>query len=158
MKPMTPQPLEWIDTAPVRASRSRRIGVPADAVWAAIADHGSWTAWFPNISQVEPGDPATGVGGTRRVHVGSAVTVDEEFLAWEPGVRFSFTLTASSRGGLRSMNEDIRITRDGPSACTVTYTMGLDPLGGRFLNPILAPVLRKAIGDGLAGLAGHVRG
>lgn len=158
MKPMTPRPLEWIDVAPVRASRSRKIGAPADAVWAAVADHEGWATWFPNITKVERGDPATGVGGTRVVHVGSAVHVAEEFLAWEPGTRFSFTVVGSSRPGLRSMNEDVRITPDGPDACTVTYTMGLDLPGARVLRPVLAPVLRKVIGDGLAGLAVHVGG
>lgn len=158
MKPLTPRPLEWIDVAPVRASRSRRIGVPADAVWTAIADHEGWSTWFPNITLVEPGDPAHGIGGTRRVHLGKAASVDEEFLAWDPGSRFSFTVTASSRPGIRSMNEDVRITPDGPGACTVTYTMGLDVPGARVVRPVLAPVLRKALGDALAGLAVHVGG
>jgi uncharacterized protein YndB with AHSA1/START domain len=158
MKPMTPRPLEWIDIAPVRASRSRRIAVPADTVWAAIADHEGWTAWFPNLTRVEPGEQDHGVGGTRTVHVGNALSAHEEFVAWEPGSRFSFTLVAASQPGLRSMNEDVRITPDGPTACTVTYTMGIDLPGARALRPVLAPVLRKVIGDGLAGLAMHVGG
>lgn len=158
MKPMTPRPLEWIDVAPVRASRSRRIGVPADVAWAAIADHAGWATWFPNITSVEPGEQAEGVGGTRVVQVGNAVRVSEEFVAWDAGSRFSFTLTGSSRPGLRSMNEDVRVTPDGPTACTVTYTMGIDLPGARFLRPVLAPVARKVIGDGLAGLAMHVGG
>jgi hypothetical protein len=36
--------------------------------------------------------------------------------------------------------------------------MAVEPVGARLLRPILEPVLRKAIGDGLAGLAAHVRG
>jgi uncharacterized protein YndB with AHSA1/START domain len=157
MTPMTPRPLEWIDTAPVRASRSRRIGQPPATVWAAIADHEAWPQWFPRLVGVEPGPVSEGVGGTRRVDVGLAA-VDEEFLAWEPESRFAFTVTGSTRPGLRSMNEDIRLTRDGTSACTVTYTMGLEPAGGRLLRPVLQPVLRKTISDALAGLAAHVRG
>lgn len=158
MKPMTPRPLEWIDTAPVRGSRSRRIHAPAETVWAAIADHEGWARWFPNITRVEPGDQAEGVGGTRVVHIGDALAAAEEFVAWEPGRRFSFTLVGASRGPLRSMNEDVRVTPDGPSACTVSYTMGIDLPGARILAPLLAPVLRKVIGGGLAGLAGHVEG
>lgn len=158
MKPMTPRPLEWIDIAPVRASRSRRIAAPPDAVWAAIADHAGWASWFPNITRVEPGERAEGVGGTRVVHIGTALEAHEEFVAWDPGSRFAFTLVGASRPGLRSMNEDVRVTPDGPAACTVTYTMGLDLPGARFLRPVLAPVMRKVIGDGLAGLAAHVGG
>lgn len=158
MRPMTPRPLEWIDVAPVRASRNRRMGVPAATAWAAIADHEGWATWFPNISRVEPGTPAEGVGGSRVVHIGNAVKAREEFLAWDPGSRFSFTLVSASPGGLRSMNEDIRVTPDGPDACTVTYTMGLDVRGARLLRPVLCRVLGKAISDGLAGMAAHVGG
>lgn len=157
MHEMTPQPLEWIDKAPVRASRSRRIAQPPAIVWAAIADHAGWPAWFRGIRKITPGPVADAVGGTRRVDLGVALA-DEEFLAWEPERRFAFTVTASNRPGLRSMNEDIRLTPDGPSACTVTYTMGAEPPAAGLLRPVLEPVLRKALTDALAGLALHVRG
>lgn len=157
MAEMTPRPLDWIDEAPVRASRSRRIAQPPGTVWAAIADHTGWPAWFSTIRSVTPGPVAEGVGGTRSVDAGLMV-VEEEFLAWEPEHRFAFTVTASTRPGLRSMVEDLRLTPDGPSACTVTYTIGLEPVGGRLLRPVLEPALRKTISDALAGLAQHVRG
>jgi len=154
---LTPRPLEWIDHAPVRASRSRRIGQPPAVVWPAIADHRGWADWFPRMVSAEPGPTGEGVGGTRRVDVGAA-QVEEEFLAWEPERRFAFTVTSSTRPGLVSMNEDIRLTPDGDAACTVTYTMALEPKGARLLRPVLEPVLRKTIADALAGLAVHVRG
>lgn len=157
MTPITPRPLEWIDNAPVRGSRSRRIAQPTPVVWAAIADHAGWTDWFPRLVAVTPGAVADAVGGTRTVDLGAAA-VEEEFLAWEPERRFAFTVTGSTRPGLRSMVEDIRLTPDGDRACTVTYTMGVDPVGGKLLRPVAAPLLRKVIADGLAGLAGHVRG
>ena len=157
MTPMTPRPLEWIDTAPVRASRSRRIAQPPSVVWAAIADHAGWTAWFPRLVAVTPGAVADAVGGTRTVDLGAA-SVEEEFLAWEPERHFAFTVTSSTKPGLRSMVEDIRLTQDGDTACTVTYTMGLEPVGGKLLRPVLQPLFRKVIADGLAGLAQHVRG
>jgi hypothetical protein len=106
---------------------------------------------------VTPGAIADAVGGTRTVDLGAAA-VEEEFLAWEPERRFAFTVTGSTRPGLRSMVEDIRLTPDGGRACTVTYTMGVDPVGGKLLRPVAAPLLRKVIADGLAGLAVHVRG
>lgn len=157
MQPLTPQPLEWIDHAPVRASRSRRIGQPPSVVWEAIADHAGWPQWFPRLVGVEPGPTADAVGGTRRVDLG-LVRVEEEFLAWEPERRFAFTVTGSTRPGLVSMNEDVRLTPDGDGACTVTYTMALEPKGARYVRPVLEPVLRRILRDALAGLATHVRG
>lgn len=155
--PMTPRTLDWLDSAPVRVSRSRRIAQPSAVVWAAIADHASWTQWFPRLVSVTPGPVADAVGGTRTVDLGAAA-VEEEFLAWEPEQHFAFTVTSSTKPGLRSMVEDIRLTRDGDTACTVTYTMGIEPVGGTLLRPVVAPFFRKAITDGLAGLAVHVRG
>lgn len=151
MQPLTPRSLEWTDTAPVRAVGTRRIAASADAIWAVIADHERWGEWFTPIDEVTPGDPSTGVGGTRTVRVGP-IEVEEEFLAWEPGRRFAFTVTHSTRPGIRSMNEDIRLVPDGPDATTVTYTMALDPLGGRFVRPVLAPLLRRNLKAALAGL------
>lgn len=155
MPALTPRPLDWIDRAPVRATRSRRIAAPPAEVWAAIADHQAWVQWFGAITAVIPGEVAEGVGGTRRVQVGK-VEVDEEFLAWEAERRFAFTVTESSAPGLRSMNEDVRLTPDGDDATTVTYTMALEPIGARFVRPVLEPALRKAIDGGLAGLAEYV--
>lgn len=157
MTTITPRPLEWLDDAPVRASRSRRIAQPTSVVWSAVADHAGWTEWFPRLVAVTPGEVADAVGGTRTVDLGVAAA-EEEFIAWEPERRFAFTVVSSNRPGLRSMVEDIRLTPDGDTACTVTYTMGLEPLGAKLLRPVLQPVLRKAIADGLAGLAQHVRG
>jgi uncharacterized protein YndB with AHSA1/START domain len=155
---LTPRPLEWLDHAPVRASRSRRIGQPPSVVWPAIADHAGWPRWFPRLVAVEPGPVAEGVGGTRRVDIGLA-QVDEEFLAWEPERRFAFTVTGSTRPGVVSMVEEVRLTPDGEAACTVTYTMGLEPKGGaKVLRPVLEPLLRRNLRDALAGLAVHVHG
>lgn len=157
MKTLTPKTLDWIDQAPVSITRTRRIAAPQDEVWAAIADHAGWTSWFPRLVAVTPGPTADAVGGTRTVDLGAAA-VDEEFLAWETERHFAFTVTASTKPGLRSMVEDIRLTRDGDTATTVTYTMGIDPVGGKLLRPVAAPLLRKVIADGLAGLARHVQG
>lgn len=163
MAALTPQPLEWIDHAPVRATRTRRIEAPPTTVWAAIADHEGWAEWFGPITRVVPGATSEGVGGTRTVVVGK-VEVDEEFIAWEPAetaessARFAFTVVASSGPGLRSMNEDVRLTPAGENATTVSYTMALDPKGARLVRPVLEPVLRKALDKALAGLAAHVEG
>lgn len=157
MKPITPRPLDWIDQAPVAVTATRRIATTPDRIWAAIADHEGWPAWFGAITEVEVLGRGEGVGGGRRVHIGR-VTVDEEFLAWEPGARFAFTLTHSSAPGIRSMVEDIHLIEAGDTATTVSYTQALDPLGARVTAPILRRLLPKQLDKGLAGLASHVGG
>ena len=157
MRSMTPVTLDWMDTAPVRASRSRRIAQPPSVVWAAIADHATWPTWFTQMKSCTPGPVADAVGGTRTVDIGAAA-VEERFLAWEPEQRFAFTLTGSTRPGIRSMAEDIRLTPDGEHACTVTYSMAMDVPGAKLLRAVVEPGMRKVIDGGLAGLATHVGG
>ena len=155
MKALTPRSLEWIDHAPVRITRARRIPEPPQRVWEAIADHERWPEWFPSVTRVEALDPAEGVGGRRRVHIGS-VTVEEEFLVWEPGARFAFVVTHSSKPGIRSMVEDVRLVPDGPSATTVTYTQAIEPVGARLVAPVVRKLAGRALDGALAGLTTHL--
>ena len=157
MKPITARPLEWIDQAPVKVTRTRRIAVPRDRVWEAVADHARWPEWFDALTLVEPLEPPEGVGGRRRVHIRS-IAVEEEFLAWEPGARFAFTVTHSTKPGIRSMVEDVRLVPDGDSATTVSYTQAIEPVGGRLTGPLVRRVAARNLDSGLAGLAAHVGG
>jgi uncharacterized protein YndB with AHSA1/START domain len=154
MKPITPQTLDWIDRAPVRITRTRRIDAPEDVVWAAIADHAGWAQWFGPITEVEPLEPPSGVGGHRRVHIRS-VKVEEEFLAWDEGSRFAFCVTHSSMPGIVSMVEDIQLTGEG-DATTVSYTQAIQPKAPRVLGPVLRRAIPKQLDAGLDGLAKHV--
>lgn len=156
MRTLIRQPLSWNETAPLLVTVSRRIPATPDEVWAVLEDHASWPTWFTSLKSVEPGPTAAGVGGTRRVTLGPVV-VDEEFLAWEPGRRFAFGLTHSSRPGLRTMNEDIVLEPNGDDATVVTYTQAIDPVGGRITAAVLRPGMRRALEAGLAGLEDRLR-
>lgn len=156
MKPITPQPLSWIDEAPLTVRATRRIHAPVEAVWARIADHESWPEWFDSLGAVEPGDPPTGVGGHRTVSVGP-VRIGEEFLAWEENRRFAFCVTHMKPRTAWSLVEDVQLEPIGDDATTITYTQGWDPLGGRpvmaLMRRTLPGQLEKALGE-LARLVG----
>lgn len=157
MKPTMPRALDWMEQAPVCVTRTRRIAADPDRVWAAIADHEGWSDWFGPITKVERIGSGEGVGGGRRVHIKS-LSVEEEFLAWEPGARFAFTVVRANRSGIRSMVEDVRLSPEGDTATTVSYTQAIDPIGAVVTAPILRRVIPKTIDNGLAGLATHLGG
>lgn len=153
MTPITPRPLEWVDHAPVLATATRAIPASPDAVWAVLADHERWPEWFSGLKAVETtANGGQGVGGGRRVHLGP-IAVDEEFLAWEPGRRFAFTVTHSSGKGVKSLVEDIRITPSGDDGCSITYTMALDVAAARVVGPVLRRALTKNLTKALGALA-----
>lgn len=151
MRPTTPRTLDWIDHAPVSVTRTRVVAASPDAVWDVIADHTAWPDWFAGLRRVDVGSTSTGVGGTRTVHL-TGLSVSEEFLAWDPGAHFAFTVTGTSRTVVRSMIENVELSRSG-AATAVSYTMALDPIGGRLTAVALRPVVGVVLQRGLAGLA-----
>jgi hypothetical protein len=88
---------------------------------------------------------ASGVGARRRVTIPGA-TVDEEFIVWEPGARWSFTgLTARPRF-TRSLVEDCRLAPSGSGGTAISYSMYLDP------PPLLRPLTKLLAGGIRANL------
>ena len=158
MATLQTQPPAWIHSAPVQVSATREIAATADEVFAALADHETWPEWFRSIQKVERfGDLTEGLGSHRRVFINKRVVIDEEFIVWEPGKEWGFTIVSSTVGGLKSMNELVTIQEIGPDRVRVTYKMGIAP------KPVLAPLLRiakrglvKNLENALEGLGPHI--
>jgi hypothetical protein len=138
MAEIQPQSLDWITRAPLALEGRATSWASPDAVFAVLADHERWPEWFPNVRSVEVTGAASGVGATRRVRVPGA-SVDEEFIAWEPGVRWSFTGTAAKPRFVTSLVEDCRLEAV-VGGTAISYTMYLEPA------PLFRPLLKVAAG------------
>lgn len=137
MAALTPRPPEWTPTAPVKVSVAREMQASPEAVFDALAEHETWPEWFRALSKVERiGDQHDGVGSKRRVEIQGRITADEEFIVWEPGRAWGFTVLETSRKLLRSLNELVTIQETGPDRVRVTYLMAIDP------TPLVGVVLR----------------
>ena len=89
---LRPEDLSFPDRAVVRLSFSRVVPATPERVFDVLADHEAWTRWFVDFRRASVMDGVReGVGMRRRVWVGPMV-LDERFLAWERGRRFSFTM------------------------------------------------------------------
>lgn len=140
MAALTPRTIDWIGSAPITiTARAESTASPQD-VFAVLADHERWPEWFPAVKTVTVIGAASGVGARRRVSV-PALTVDEEFIAWEPGVRWTFTGLAATPGILRSLVEDCRLEPLPSGGTSISYTMYLDP--PKALVPILKLAARQ---------------
>ncbi|MEQ8841592.1 MAG: SRPBCC family protein [Acidimicrobiales bacterium] len=127
MPKLSPQPPEWIHSAPFQTSASRVLPARPDRVFEALADHESWPEWFDAISEVERyGETPEGVGSNRRVFLNKRVSIDEEFNVWEPGERWGFVVLRTTLPGLDSMSELVTIEDLGDGSSSVTYKMGID--------------------------------
>lgn len=145
MRTLTPRDIAWIERAPISIEGRTTTTASPERVFAVLADHERWPEWFPNVRSVEVIGPAEGVGARRRVRVPGAV-VEEEFIVWEPGERWSFTGTAAKPGFVQSLVEDCRLEPTATGGTTISYTMHLDPARGYgLLLKVAAGGIRKSI-------------
>jgi uncharacterized protein YndB with AHSA1/START domain len=134
--------IEWIEVAPIRIEAKAESTAPPADVFAVLADHERWPEWFPRVREVTVLGAATGVGARRRVAI-PGTTVDEEFIVWEPGIRWSFTAIAARPKFARSLVEDCILAELESGGTAISYSMYLDPPAP------LGPFVR--------GLAGRIR-
>jgi hypothetical protein len=138
MTTLAMQTLDWIDHAPLRVEARAESTAAPDKVFAVLADHARWPEWFPMVRKVEVIGPAEGVGARRRVVV-PGMTFDEEFIAWDPGARWTFSVYDARPRFTRSLVEDCILTPLPNGGTSISYTMYMDPVGpmGLFVKLII---------------------
>ena len=100
---------------------------------------------------------AEGVG-TRRLATLPGGKVEEIIIAWEPGQRFAFAVTAVSPEIVRALLEDCRI-EPAHSGSRVTYTMYLEPVSVfRPLMGLMKGPIGKQLDKGMRALAACAEG
>jgi len=145
--------LAEIETAPFRVHETARFEASPDALFARMVDPRSWLEWFPLMYRAEWITPKTsGVGAEREVALRVFGKYRERMLAWEPGERFAFTMTASTSPLVKRMAEDWRMSREG-NGVRLDWTVGGYPTTvGRMGAPALRAVLSRLFAGGRAKL------
>lgn len=152
MRTMEPMSLREIEAAPFVVKKTARFAATADALWAQLAEPAAWTQWFPTMYSSAWTAGSGGVGAEREVALRVFGKYREKMLAWEPGERFAFTMTASTSPLVRRMGEDWRITRDG-NGVRLDWTVGGVPTTlGKVGAPALRVVLSRLFDGGGAKL------
>lgn len=161
MHDLPPQTLDFFETAPLRVSESATIAAPPPRVFAALADTASWTKWFPLMHAAKwVSRDIEQVGAEREVRLYGLGNYVERFIAWEPGARFSFTMTSSSSPLAQALAEDFKMSpvRDG-AATRIDWTLAAEPtLVGKALRFGLELTMRRVFLRSGKRLEAYVRG
>jgi len=148
---LRPETLDFFARAPLTLRDRVVIGKSPEEVFAALADATTWTKWFPLMTRCEwVSKETSGVGAERDVSLTLLGTYREKFIAWEPGERFSFTMTESSSPLAHAIAEDMILSPvEGGSATAIDWTMAAAPtLLGRVGRPILMATMRRVFREG----------
>jgi hypothetical protein len=142
MRTMDPMTLADFATAPFRVEQSIVLPGTPDQLFTELAEPGRWIGWFPLMHRAEWTSPATAqVGAERVVALRVFGRFHERMIAWEPGKRFAFTMTASTSPLASRMAEDWRLVRDtGGTRLEWTVAATTTTLG-RAGSPVLRRVL-----------------
>jgi len=154
MAAIAKQTLAWAETAPVQNEGTARCSASPEAVWAVLEDQERWPEWFTTLKSVTVTSPTMGVGGTRTVSL-PGMTVDEEFIAWEPGRLFAFTGVASKPGMFKELVEQCVIEPLDDGGCQVTWKQSLTPGNRAYAATLRAGrrTLLKSLTAGMTNLA-----
>lgn len=155
--PLRDATLDLARTAPSSYSNSAVVGADPHTVFEIFADITSWPDWFRGFHRgIWTSQLPWGFGSTRDVTVG-VLRVSEVMVAWEPGERFAYAMTAINLPLVDAMLADWRLT--GRPDGTTLVQFDIHYRIRRALSPI-HPLIRKAFEstprNGIADLPAYV--
>lgn len=158
MGAVAPKDLDWIERAPFSFSGTATTTASPETVFAVLADHERWPEWFPVIRKTVVIGPAREGVGMRRVTTLPGGKLEELFIAWDPGERLAFTITAVSPGITHALVDDCRIEPVG-SGTHITYSTYLDPLAPLLpIMRLMKGLLDNQLDKGMRALAERAEG
>jgi uncharacterized protein YndB with AHSA1/START domain len=158
MGTVAPKELDWIERAPFSFSGSATTTASPEAVFAILADHERWPEWFPLLKKTVVVGPIREGVGVRRVTTLPGAKLDELFIAWDPGKRLAFTMTAVSPGITHAFVDDCRIEPAG-SGSHITSTSDLAPVAPVVpIMMLMKGLLGKQLDKGMRALASRAEG
>ncbi|MEZ4314907.1 MAG: SRPBCC family protein [Polyangiaceae bacterium] len=149
----TPTELDFTTSSPHHLSFDALIEAPPERVFDIFANGEGQETWFQDFKAVRwNGSSPRGVGTTREIEL-KLLTVKERFVAWERGVRISFSIDAITLPLVRRMMEDLQFEAVGEKGTRLVWTVHYDlTLGMRPLHPAAKMIFGKMFRTSLAGL------
>jgi uncharacterized protein YndB with AHSA1/START domain len=154
MTAIEPRTLAWAPSAPVQNKGRARSSASPEAVFAVLADQAAWPTWFPTIKKVTVDPGAIGVGSHRTVKL-PGLTVNEEFLAYDPGRLFAFTGIGVKPRAFSALVEQCVLEPTADGGTDVTWVQSLTPGNAvfGFIMKLARPMIVRSLDKAMTNLA-----
>ena len=148
----------------VLIQREVDVPVPAATLWSFVTDWPRQGEWVPltRVERVDPGDPATDVGGRIRAWSGIGPVGFWDYMtitAWETAEDGSGRCEVLHTGAVVKGEGEFVVVATGPATSTFVWKeMAVLPLGrlGALGWRLVGPVVERLLDRGLAGMRDRV--
>lgn len=152
MRTLEPIDLDFFATAPFRVEETIRLRTSPDRVFAAFADAPGWTRWWPLMHSARYTKGTGALGDEREVAFRVLGKFAERFIAWEPGVRFAFSMIGTTSPLVKRVGEDYRLTPDGKGTRLDWVFASVPSTLGSATTPITRRIVRHMFRRGIPAL------
>ena len=140
---LKPYELNGGEKAPEHFYNEVKLPASPEKIFKILAGN-DWDNWFKDFVSVSWDTPDNhGVGSKRQVKL-KTLSARETMLAWEPGKRFSFTLTEVTLPLVHAMMEDMQLEETADGGTLLKWYVHYDP---NLFTKIFHPVVRGIFGN-----------
>ncbi len=143
---LRPEGLEFLDTAPVVLRETLHVAASPEAIFDIFADPATWSSWFTFMRHARWTSSETArVGAERHVSIHVLGNLQERFVAFDRGKRFSFTMLEASMPAASAMLEDYELFAEN-GGTRLEWRLAIEPtLLGKLSMPVTRQTMRKII-------------
>ncbi len=117
------QNIDFMETAPIRFTKSFELAWSVADFWNFLITYESWQSWFPNVTRVSHlSELKEGIGSIRKVYMGNFIA-EEEFIEWQEQKVWAFSVTQLNLPILKGMIEKVSITQKEEQRVLIDWTV-----------------------------------
>jgi uncharacterized protein YndB with AHSA1/START domain len=145
--------LGFTETSPFKLENQAIIHASPERIFEIFVTGEGQREWFQDFRDARWTSSAPhGVGSTREIEL-ALLTVKERFLAWEPGKRLTFAITAITIPIVTAMVEDMQLSRLDEKRTRLTWRVHYRPaFAFRLVHPVARSIFGRMFSAGAAGL------
>lgn len=155
---LTPLPADWADTARFKYRNEAILPAPPERVFDVLVQVDPWKDWFPDaLGGRYTSSPPWGPGTTRELQL-KTMSVEERFLVYEPGRRWTFYLEKITLPLVTAFLEDYQLSPHGDGETKLVWIVAYQPrMVLRPLHPLIRPIYQRMFEQAIGNLRDYLK-